>query len=56
MRLAPDAVQNVESVWITKGYRSKCPLFHKLFLSSVEKSGEVSGHLVIGSFGDRKAR
>jgi hypothetical protein len=56
MRLAPDAVQNVESVWITKGYRSKCPLFHKLFLSGVEKSGEVSGHLVIGSFGDRKAR
>jgi hypothetical protein len=37
MRLALDAVQNVESDWLTKGYKSKFPLFHKLFLCGVEK-------------------
>ena len=47
MRLAPDAVQNVESDWLTEGYKSKSPLFHKLFLSGVEKFGKVSGHRVI---------
>jgi len=36
MRLAPDAVQNVESDSLTKSYKSKFPLFHKLFLSGVE--------------------
>jgi hypothetical protein len=36
---APDAVQNVESDSLTEGYKSKFPLFHKLFLSGVEKGG-----------------
>jgi hypothetical protein len=39
MPLAPDAVQNVEPVSLTEGYRNKFPLFHKLFLSGVEKFG-----------------
>jgi len=37
MRLAPDAVQRVESDSLTEGYKSKFPLFHKLFLWGVEK-------------------
>jgi hypothetical protein len=36
-------VQIVESTSLTKGYKSKFPLFHKLFLSDVEKGGETSG-------------
>jgi hypothetical protein len=39
MRLAPDAVQNVESDSLTEGYKSKFPLFHKLFHWGVEKFG-----------------
>jgi len=50
MRLAPDAVHNVESVWLTEGYKSKFPLFHKLFLRSVEKFGNnASGWAVVRS-------
>ncbi len=37
MHLALDAVQNVERDLLTEGYRSKVPLFHKLFLRGVEK-------------------
>src|SRR5450631_4334747 len=36
MRLAPDAVQNVERDVLTEGYKIKFPLFHKLFLGGVE--------------------
>jgi hypothetical protein len=36
MQLALDAVQNVERVSLAKGYKSKFPLFHRLFLSGVE--------------------
>jgi hypothetical protein len=39
---APDAVQNVESDSLTEGYKSKFPLFHKLFLSGVEKVGGIA--------------
>jgi hypothetical protein len=35
-------VQNVESDSLTEGYKSKFPLFHKLFLSGVEKVGGTS--------------
>src|ERR1035438_4766230 len=48
MRLAPDAVQNVESDSLTETYKSKFPFFHKLFLSAVENSGRPSGHRAIG--------
>src|SRR5260370_15875828 len=44
---APDAVQNVERVGLTEGYKSKFPLFHTLFLCGVEKRAKVSGHLAI---------
>jgi hypothetical protein len=40
---APDAVQSVESDSLTEGYKSKFPLFHKLFLSGVEKGGGTAG-------------
>jgi hypothetical protein len=43
MPLAPDAVQNVESDSLTEGYKSKFPLFHKLFLCGVEKFGGTAG-------------
>jgi hypothetical protein len=56
MRLAPDAVQNVESDSLTEGYKSKFPLFHKLFLSGVEKSAERSGDMTMGSSGDGKLK
>jgi hypothetical protein len=49
-------VQNVERVGLTEGYKNKIPLFHNLFLKGVEKFGTASGHLVIGSTGDRKAK
>jgi hypothetical protein len=32
-------VQSDENGSLTKGYKNKVPLFHKLFLSGVEKSG-----------------
>src|SRR5260370_9165427 len=44
---APDAVQNVERVGLTEGYKSKFPLFHKLFLCGVEKGVRQSGHRTI---------
>jgi hypothetical protein len=56
MRLAPDAVQNVESDSLTESYKRKFPLFHKLFLSGVENLGRPSGHLVIGRQGGRNSR
>ena len=55
MRLAPDAVQNVESDSLTESYKSKFPLFHKLFLSDVENLGRPSGHRVIEIHG-RKSK
>jgi hypothetical protein len=36
-------VQSVESDSLTEGYKSKFPLFHKLFLSRVEKGDETTG-------------
>jgi hypothetical protein len=39
-------VQSVESGALTKGYKSKLPLFHKLFLSGVEKVGGTNGDWV----------
>jgi hypothetical protein len=36
-------VQSVESDSLTEGYKSKLPLFHKLFLSGVEKGDETIG-------------
>jgi hypothetical protein len=36
-------VQSVESGSLTGGYRNKLLLFHKLFLSGVEKGGVSSG-------------
>jgi hypothetical protein len=36
-------VQNVEHVGLTEGYKNKRPLFHKLFLSGVEKFGSSIG-------------
>jgi hypothetical protein len=48
MRLAPDAVQNVEHDLLTGGYKIKFPFFHKLFLCGVEKSEKASGHRAIG--------
>jgi hypothetical protein len=53
MRLAPDAVQNVESDSLTEGYKSKFPLFHKLFHWGVEKFGSRESDRVIGPSGDR---
>src|SRR5712692_11172592 len=53
---APDAVQNVERVGLTEGYKSKSPLFHKLFLSGVEKRGRQSGHRTIWRSGDRNSK
>ena len=35
-------MQSVESGSLTEGYRRKSPLFHKLFLSSVEKGDGVA--------------
>jgi hypothetical protein len=35
-------VQIVESGSLTKGYKSKFPLFHKLFLSRVEKGDALA--------------
>jgi hypothetical protein len=35
-------VQIVESGSLTGGYRNKVPLFHKLFLSGVEKATALS--------------
>jgi len=43
-------------IGLTEGYKNKFPLFHKLFLNGVEKSGVQSGDLVIGSTGDRKSK
>jgi hypothetical protein len=37
-------VQIVERDSLTEGYKSKFPLFHKLFLSGVEKAGETAGY------------
>ena len=36
MTLAPDAVQNVEALLLTGGYKSKIPLFHNVFHVGVE--------------------
>ena len=51
---APDAVQNVEGSSLTKGYKSKFPIFHKLFLivlkssdGTIRASGTKSDHRVI---------
>src|SRR5260370_22132849 len=52
---APDAVQNVERVGLTEGYKSKFPLFHKLFLCVVDKCGRQSRHLTIWRSGDRNS-
>jgi len=58
-------VQNVESDSLTEGYKSKFPLFHKLFLSGVEKGGGTAGDWadvrsgntrVIGPYGDRNPK
>jgi hypothetical protein len=38
MRSALDAVQTVERVWLTEGYKNTFPFFHKLFLSGEENS------------------
>jgi len=36
-------VQIIESDSLTEGYKNMLPLFHKLFLSGVEKVGETAG-------------